>query len=144
MDQVAGIRTGLPLPPAWEVAAQLLMYMLMEDYLGYWFHRIQHTKWFYNNVHYVHHEFKAPMGFVAAYAHWSESLIVGFASFVGMVIVPCHMTTCWLWFAIRGVVGVEIHCGYVHDEIVFYFFHGSKANSYRTKLDWNSKSGEIV
>ncbi|KAF8652243.1 hypothetical protein HU200_062879 [Digitaria exilis] len=110
--KVAGIRTGLPLPPAWEVAAQLLMYMLIEDYLGYWFHRLQHTDWFYNNIHYVHHEFKAPMGFVAAYAHWSESFIVGFASFVGMVMVPCHMTTCWLWFAIRGIVGVDIHCGF--------------------------------
>nr|CAB3489975.1 unnamed protein product [Digitaria exilis] len=111
--KVTRIRTGLPLPSVWEVAAQLVVYMLMEDYLGYWFHRLQHTKWFYKNIHYVHHEFRAPMVFVAAHAHWSESLVLGFASFVSMVIVPCHITTCWLWFAIRGAAGVEIHCGYM-------------------------------
>jgi sterol desaturase/sphingolipid hydroxylase (fatty acid hydroxylase superfamily) len=108
---ISGIRTGLPLPSAGEVAAQLLAYMLMEDYLGYWFHRCLHSEWFYDKIHYVHHEFRAPMGFAAAHAHWSESLVLGFAAFVSIAIVPCHITTCWIWFAIRGAVGVEIHCG---------------------------------
>ena len=81
--------------------------------MGYWYHRCLHSEWFYDKIHYVHHEFKAPMamGFAAAHAHWSESLVVGLAVFVSIVIVPCHMITCWLWFAIRGAVGAEIHCG---------------------------------
>lgn len=110
--KISGIRTGLPLPSPGEVAVQLLVYMLMEDYLGYWFHRCLHSEWFYDKIHYVHHEFRAPMGFAAAHAHWSESLVLGFAAFVSIVLVPCHITTCWLWFAIRGAVGVEIHCGF--------------------------------
>ncbi|CAN6371876.1 unnamed protein product [Urochloa humidicola] len=32
--KVTGMRTGLPLPTAGEVVAQLVVYMLMEDYLG--------------------------------------------------------------------------------------------------------------
>ncbi|CAL4988285.1 unnamed protein product [Urochloa decumbens] len=110
--KVSGMRTGLPLPSAGEVAAQLVVYMLMEDYLGYWFHRFLHSEWIYDNIHYVHHEFRAPMGFAAAHAHWFESLVLGFAAFISIFAVPCHMITCWLWFAIRGIAGVEIHCGF--------------------------------
>ncbi|CAM0150121.1 unnamed protein product [Urochloa decumbens] len=104
--------TLAPLPSAGEVAAQLVVYMLMEDYLGYWFHRFLHSEWIYDNIHYVHHEFRAPMGFAAAHAHWFESLVLGFAAFISIFAVPCHMITCWLWFAIRGIAGVEIHCGF--------------------------------
>ncbi|XP_002441034.2 methylsterol monooxygenase 1-1 [Sorghum bicolor] len=110
--KIAGIRSGLPLPSAGEVGAQLLVYMLVEDYLGYWLHRLLHRGWAYNKIHYVHHEYPAPMGFAAAHSHWVELLILGFPAFVGTVIVPCHMTTFWLWFAIRGAVAIDTHSGF--------------------------------
>ncbi|KAF8652242.1 hypothetical protein HU200_062878 [Digitaria exilis] len=109
--KMGGIRMGLPLPSFGEVVAQLIVYILMEDYMGYWFHRIMHIEWAYNNIHYVHHEFSAPIGFASAHSHWAENLIFGFTFFIGMVIVPCHMTTCWLWFIIRGILAIDFHCG---------------------------------
>uniref|UniRef100_A0ACD5WPE3 Uncharacterized protein n=1 Tax=Avena sativa TaxID=4498 RepID=A0ACD5WPE3_AVESA len=42
--KMVGIRTGLPLPSAGETAAQLAVYLLIEDYLGYWMHRLLHTR----------------------------------------------------------------------------------------------------
>lgn len=33
---MVGIHTGLPLPSLGEMAAQLLVYFLVEDYLNYW------------------------------------------------------------------------------------------------------------
>uniref|UniRef100_A0A0E0CTT7 aldehyde oxygenase (deformylating) n=1 Tax=Oryza meridionalis TaxID=40149 RepID=A0A0E0CTT7_9ORYZ len=97
--RAVGIRTGLPLPSAGETAAQVAVYLLVEDYLGYWIHRLLHTPWAYHHIHRVHHEFTAPMGYAAPYAHWAEILILGFPAFAGPAIVPCHMTTIWLWLS---------------------------------------------
>ena len=48
---MVGIRTGLPLPSVGEAAAQMAVYLLVEDYLGYWIHRLLHTKWEIGRAH---------------------------------------------------------------------------------------------
>ncbi|RRT40130.1 hypothetical protein GW17_00057780 [Ensete ventricosum] len=113
-----GIRTGLPLPSLWEVAAQLAVYFLVEDYGNYWIHRLMHGKWGYEKIHHVHHEFTAPIGFAAPYAHWAEVLLLGIPSFVGPAIAPCHMITFWLWIALRQLEAIETHSGYVNHLII--------------------------
>nr|WEU38163.1 C-4 sterol methyl oxidase [Paris polyphylla] len=107
-----GIRTGLPLPAAWEVVAQLAVYFVVEDYFNYWIHRALHTKWGYDWIHRVHHEFTAPIGFAAPYAHPAEVLILGVPAFLGPAIVPGHIITFWLWMVIRHIEAIETHCGY--------------------------------
>ncbi|WOL09676.1 methylsterol monooxygenase 1-1 isoform X1 [Canna indica] len=107
-----GVRTGLPLPSAWEMAAQLTVYFMVEDYFGYWLHRALHSRWGYEHIHSVHHEFSAPFGFAAPYAHWAEVLILGLPAFLGPAIAPGHIVTFWLWFVLRHIEAVELHCGY--------------------------------
>ncbi|KAK1604656.1 hypothetical protein QYE76_028329 [Lolium multiflorum] len=109
--KMVGIRTGLPLPSLGEASAQMAVYLLVEDYLGYWIHRLLHTKWGYEKIHRVHHEFTAPVGYAAPYAHWAEVLILGVPSFTGPAIVPCHITTLWFWFVVRHIEAIEIHSG---------------------------------
>ncbi|PKA48060.1 Methylsterol monooxygenase 1-1 [Apostasia shenzhenica] len=110
--KMVGIRTGLPLPSPWEVGLQLLVYFLVEDYGNYWIHRAMHSQWGYEKIHHVHHEFTAPIGFAAPYAHWAEVLILGIPSFVGPALVPGHMITFWLWIALRQIEAIETHSGY--------------------------------
>ncbi|KAH6767457.1 sterol-4alpha-methyl oxidase 1-1 [Perilla frutescens var. hirtella] len=110
--QMIGIRTSLPLPSGTEIFLQLLVYFLVEDYSNYWLHRLLHQKWGYENIHRVHHEYTAPIGFAAPYAHWAEIIILGFASFLGPLIVPGHMVTFWLWMIVRQMEAVETHSGY--------------------------------
>ncbi|KAK8487265.1 hypothetical protein V6N13_093460 [Hibiscus sabdariffa] len=107
-----GVRTSLPLPSKWEVISQLAVYFVVEDYANYWIHRFLHTKWGYQNIHYVHHQYSAPIGFAAPYAHWAEILILGIPTFLGPAMVPCHMVTLWLWSALRHVEAIETHSGY--------------------------------
>jgi len=66
---MVGIRTGLRFLSVGETAAQLLVYFLVEDYLAYWVHRLLHTAWACDKIHRVHHEYTAPIGFAAPYAH---------------------------------------------------------------------------
>ncbi|XP_020596402.1 methylsterol monooxygenase 1-1-like [Phalaenopsis equestris] len=110
--KLVGIRTGLPLPSLWEIVAQLVVYFLVEDYTNYWIHRAMHLKWGYEKIHHVHHEFTAPMGFAAPYAHWAEVLVLGIPSFLGPALAPGHMITFWLWIALRQIEAIETHSGY--------------------------------
>ncbi|KAF0928577.1 hypothetical protein E2562_006022 [Oryza meyeriana var. granulata] len=110
--KMVGIHTGLPLPSLGEMAAQLLVYFLVEDYLNYWIHRLLHGEWGYEKIHRVHHEFTAPIGFAAPYAHWAEVLILGIPSFVGPAIAPGHMITFWLWIVLRQMEAIETHSGF--------------------------------
>ncbi|KAH6771842.1 sterol C4-methyl oxidase 1-2 [Perilla frutescens var. hirtella] len=110
--KIIGIRTSLPLPSLWEIALQLGVYFLVEDYTNYWVHRFLHCKWGYEKIHKVHHEYTAPIGFAAPYAHWAEILILGIPSFLGPAIAPGHMITFWLWIALRQIEAIETHSGY--------------------------------
>ncbi|KAG2550774.1 hypothetical protein PVAP13_9KG319800 [Panicum virgatum] len=109
--KMVGIHTQLPLPSLGEIAVQLLVYFLVEDYLNYWIHRLLHGEWGYQKIHRVHHEFTAPIGFAAPYAHWAEVLILGIPSFVGPAIAPGHMITFWLWIVLRQVEAIDTHSG---------------------------------
>jgi fatty acid hydroxylase domain-containing protein 2 len=39
------------------------------DAVFFFFHRIMHSKYFYKKIHKIHHEWKAPIGVMAVYAH---------------------------------------------------------------------------
>ncbi|KAF3790251.1 Methylsterol monooxygenase 1-1 [Nymphaea thermarum] len=104
----SGIRTGLPLPSLWEAGAELVVYLLVEDYGNYWIHRwMHHWPWAYDKIHRVHHEFTAPVGFSATYAHWAEVLVLGLPTIAGPVIVPCHVLTLCAWIALRQMEAIE-------------------------------------
>ncbi|GMJ00372.1 sterol-4alpha-methyl oxidase 1-1 [Hibiscus trionum] len=110
--KMIGIHTGLPLPSVWEILSQLVVYFMIEDYTNYWLHRFLHGKWGYEKIHRVHHEYTAPIGFAAPYAHWLEILILGIPSFLGPAIAPGHMITLWLWIALRQIEAIETHSGF--------------------------------
>ncbi|OMP00595.1 Fatty acid hydroxylase [Corchorus olitorius] len=110
--QGVGIRTSLPLPSMWEMLSQLVVYFLIEDYTNYWLHRLLHCKWGYEKIHHVHHEYSSPFGFAAPYAHWAEILILGFPTFLGPTMVPCHMITLYIWAILRHVEAIQTHSGY--------------------------------
>lgn len=107
-----GVRFGLPLPSLGEVCVQLLLYTIVEDYGNYWLHRWLHNGWWYDNIHYMHHEFTSPMSFAAPYAHWAEVMILGIPTFAGPAMAPGHIITFWLWIAMRQLEAIETHSGY--------------------------------
>ncbi|KAG9445388.1 hypothetical protein H6P81_016728 [Aristolochia fimbriata] len=138
-----GIRTSLPLPSGWEIFFQLLVYFLIEDYGNYWIHRLLHCKWGYEKIHRVHHEFTAPIGFAAPYAHWAEVLILGIPSFAGPALVPGHMVTFWLWMILRQMEAIETHSGYdfpLSPTKYIPFYGGAEYHDYHHYVGGQSQS----
>ncbi|MCO5567480.1 hypothetical protein L7F22_021173 [Adiantum nelumboides] len=107
-----GIRTSLPLPSIWEILAELVVYAIVDDYITYWIHRLSHTEWGYNTYHYKHHEFKTLTSMCGSYTDWLEMLIASLPTFLGPAVVPGHIVTLWLWFALRQIIHLDVHSGF--------------------------------
>ena len=55
----------------------VLFCMFIEDTFHFWLHRLLHIGIFYKKIHKQHHEYSAPFGLAAEYAHPIEILILG-------------------------------------------------------------------
>lgn len=60
----------------------------MEDAWHYVAHRIMHHRLLYKHVHKIHHEFSAPFGLAAEYAHPIEIFVLGLGT-VGSPLLWC-------------------------------------------------------
>eukprot|EP00898_Chlorokybus_atmophyticus_P007895 jgi/Chlat1/8106/Chrsp75S07556 len=109
---IAGIRTGYPLPTGWEILLHLVICFIVEDYGNYWIHRWMHSPWLYNKIHYMHHEYTAPVSMCASYAHPIEIIALGLPTFAGPALLGCHLITLWLWIPLRALEATETHSGY--------------------------------
>lgn len=87
---------------AWQIA----IFFVMEDTFHYWAHRLLHWGPLYKNIHKIHHQYSAPFGLAAEYAHPAEVFILGLGT-VGSPILYCaitrnlHLITMYIWITLR-------------------------------------------
>ncbi|XP_039203381.1 methylsterol monooxygenase 1-like [Crotalus tigris] len=99
--------------PRWFViVAQCFGSAVIEDTWNYFLHRLLHHKRIYKYIHKVHHEFLAPFGMQAEYAHPSEILIFGFGFFIGLMVFCNHIIFLWAWLFCRLIETIDVHSGY--------------------------------
>ncbi|KAK4058028.1 C-4 sterol methyl oxidase [Microbotryomycetes sp. JL221] len=119
MATAVGMKTWeVPFPKLHEIVYQVAIFFILEDAWHYFAHRLLHHRKLYKHIHKLHHEFSAPFGLAAEYAHPIEILVLG-AGTVGGPVLWCwlsggnlHLITMHIWICLRLFQAVDAHSGY--------------------------------
>nr|AFK11127.1 uncharacterized protein C5orf4-like protein [Callorhinchus milii] len=130
--QWRGSPCGPELPTFHWVLLELSVFGLLEELLFYYSHRLFHHPTLYTRIHKKHHEWTAPIGVIALYAHPIEHVFSNMLpSMVGPILLGSHVATTMLWFCLALLVSTISHCGY-HLPFLpspeFHDFHHLKFN----------------
>jgi sterol desaturase/sphingolipid hydroxylase (fatty acid hydroxylase superfamily) len=105
---------------------QIIFFMLIEDTMFYWIHRLLHHKKLFRKIHHIHHRFNINSAVASQYAHPVEFLICDLVPVITgptillMLGMPVHLLTVWIWLIIRIWESVDAHSGY---NLPFWFPH---------------------
>ncbi|KAM0755726.1 C-4 methylsterol oxidase [Meredithblackwellia eburnea MCA 4105] len=119
MAASVGMKTWQVPFPTWQTMFyQIALFFIMEDAWHYFAHRALHHRSIYKYIHKLHHEFSAPFGLAAEYAHPIEILVLGIGT-VGGPLLWCwasggnmHLITMYTWITLRLFQAVDAHSGY--------------------------------
>ncbi len=79
---------ALAINDSWTITGfKIFLITNLSNLLFYSFHRLLHTPWFFNNIHYQHHEFIEPVAVATLYAHPVEHLFANVLSFLIPVVL---------------------------------------------------------
>ncbi|KAI9635254.1 uncharacterized protein MKK02DRAFT_24942 [Dioszegia hungarica] len=143
----------VPFSPIGLMAAQIACFFVFEDMFHYWAHRALHWGPLYKNIHKLHHEFSAPIGLAAEYAHPLEVLILAQGTIMGPFLYclfrqDLHISTVYIWITLRLFQAVDAHSGYdfpwsLRHWLPFWagadhhdFHHQAFVNCYSTSFRW--------
>ncbi|KAE8234592.1 hypothetical protein CF326_g363 [Tilletia indica] len=107
----------VPFPALTKMAWQIGVFFVIEDAFHYFAHRALHWGPLYKHIHKKHHEFSAPFGLAAEYAHPLEILILGTGT-IGGPFALCaltgdlHILTVYIWIVLRLWQAIDAHSGY--------------------------------
>ncbi|MCB9761799.1 MAG: sterol desaturase family protein [Alphaproteobacteria bacterium] len=107
-----GMRYEAPLPGPLEILGQLALFILVEDTLFYWSHRLLHRPWWFRKVHAHHHRFKATRAIAVLFTHPVETLFNAVAMLAGPALLSTHVVTFWIWVALRMWETADAHSGF--------------------------------
>jgi sterol desaturase/sphingolipid hydroxylase (fatty acid hydroxylase superfamily) len=118
LDTLLGVKVRMDIesyPGPFEIISQILIWMVIEDFFFYWGHRILHTKFMYQKIHKIHHEYTNTVSTAAEYTHPLEYIMTNLVpAAMGAKIfgAKSHYITLWIWSIMRGLEAVDGHSGY--------------------------------
>lgn len=135
--KLSGVHNG-ELPVWYIIAAQIIFFIFMDDFLYYWMHRWFHeNKFLLKHVHSVHHRIRNTCGINGNYMHWIEFSATATLMLLGPMLIGAHLYVVWIWVVIRQFEAVDGHAGYdipwnpahwlpLYEGPVYHDFHHAK------------------
>eukprot|EP00054_Salpingoeca_dolichothecata_P037161 m.9939 g.9939 ORF g.9939 m.9939 type:complete len:276 (-) comp7294_c0_seq1:75-902(-) len=103
-----------PMDPWYIILAQIPVFILLEDMLFYWAHRLFHHPAIYKLIHKKHHQFRYTVGFAAEYAHPVEAVVANtLPSYAGPALLGAHPVTFLIWIFLRVWESTDAHSGFL-------------------------------
>ncbi|CEL93013.1 unnamed protein product [Vitrella brassicaformis CCMP3155] len=110
--RLRGCRVRLPFPSSVSVLRDLTVFSMFEELLFYWTHRLLHHPRLYRHIHKQHHEYSAPEGICAEYAHPVEHVLNNLLPILaGPLVAGTHGFTLALWIVFAIFTTVHTHSG---------------------------------
>lgn len=105
------INSSVPTLPRF--AFELLFFLLVQEAVTYYVHRVFHFPSFYRRFHKKHHQWTTPIALSAIYCHPVEHLVINlFPSILGPLLMHSHDLTIYTWYCYVVVDANLIHGGY--------------------------------
>lgn len=93
--------------------SDIMIFLIVEEILFYYVHRLLHHKSIYKYIHKIHHEFTSPGGMTAIYTHPIEYLFgVLIPSHFGPILCGSHLVTQTVWYMAAIINTINSHSGY--------------------------------
>lgn len=108
IDSASGL-SRLQIVSSWEVAWQLLFFLVLHDLYIYWFHRWQHNSKYLWRIHEAHHSTHEVDWLSGSRSHSLEILINQTIEFSVIVLLGAPSEVALIKAAIDGIWGMYIH-----------------------------------
>jgi sterol desaturase/sphingolipid hydroxylase (fatty acid hydroxylase superfamily) len=91
----------------------LIVYVIIEEIMFYFSHRVLHWGSFYASIHKFHHTFTAPCAIAAIYAHPIEHLVSNVIPVsMGPLLMKSHPVSSMIWGILALFNTMTVHSGY--------------------------------
>lgn len=122
-----GVTIAPELPTFFVTLRDLMICLLVQETVFYYFHRTLHHKKFYW-LHKKHHEFTSPASITAEYCGVTEHFLCNmFPVTLGVKLLGSHFTTALLFMSSILIGAIVEHSGYnllyFHNPKVHYYHH---------------------
>lgn len=98
--------------PWWWMGASILITSVIHDLYFYWTHRLLHTKWLFQKVHFIHHASLTPSPWASFSFHPVESLIEAIPLPLIVCVIPMHPVVIITYLTMMTLSAVINHLGF--------------------------------
>ncbi|XP_017055218.1 fatty acid hydroxylase domain-containing protein 2 [Drosophila ficusphila] len=121
------------LPTFRRALRDLAVFVVLEEIMFYYAHRLLHHRSVYKHVHKKHHEWTAPIAAITLYAHPVEHVVANLLPVAtSIAILGTHVALAYVIFALAIVNSMSDHTGYSFPwsagSVRFHDYHHAKFN----------------